>query len=59
VNVYCVTLERVSTGERAPSLIVRKASEDEARSSAQDAIRQQSPDAVDLRVVTVDARQRP
>jgi hypothetical protein len=58
VNVYYITLERISIRERAPSMMVRKASEDEARTYAQDAIRH-SPDADDLRVVAVDARQRP
>jgi hypothetical protein len=54
-NVYTITLERISTGERAGSMVTRQASEDAARAYAEDAIRQ-SPDANDLWVVSVEAR---
>jgi hypothetical protein len=54
-NVYTITLERISTGERAASMVTRQASEEAARAYAQDAIRQ-SPDANDLWVVSVEAR---
>jgi hypothetical protein len=54
-NVYTITLERISTGERAASMVTRQASEEAARAYAQDAIRQ-SPDADDLWVVSVEAR---
>lgn len=55
MNVYTITLERISTGERAGSMVTRQASDDDARAYAQDAIRQ-SPDADDLWVVAVEAR---
>jgi hypothetical protein len=55
-NVYTITLERISTGERAASMVTRQASEDAARAYAQDAIRQ-SPGEGDLWVVAVEARQ--
>ena len=60
METYRITIERVSTGERAPSMVVRKASEDEAREYAEAAIRQSAtPD--DLRVaaiaVAMDERQ--
>jgi hypothetical protein len=55
MNVYTITLERISTGERAPSMVTRQASEDAARAYADDAIRQSS-DADDLWVVDVEAR---
>jgi hypothetical protein len=54
-NIYTITLERISTGERAASMVTRQVSEDAARAYAQDAIRQ-SPDAGDLWVVAVEAR---
>jgi hypothetical protein len=54
MNVFYITLERISTGERAQSLVTRQASEEAARAYAQDAIRQ-SPDADDLWVVEVEA----
>jgi hypothetical protein len=55
VNVYYITLERISTGERAPSMVTRQASEDAARAYADDAIRQ-SLDADDLWIVAVEVR---
>jgi hypothetical protein len=57
MNVYYIALERISTGERAGSVVTRQASEHAARAYAQDAI-QQSPDADVLCVVEVEA-QRP
>ena len=39
MNVYTITLERISTGERAGSMVTRQASEDAARAYAEDAIR--------------------
>jgi hypothetical protein len=39
VNVYTITLERISTGERAGSMVTRQASEAAARTYAEDAIR--------------------
>jgi hypothetical protein len=55
VNVYTITLERISTGERAPSMVTRQANEGAARIYAEDAIRG-SPEPDDLRVVEVKAR---
>jgi hypothetical protein len=55
MNVYYITLERISTGERAGSMVTRQASADAAQTYAQDAIRQ-SPEANDLWVVAVEAR---
>jgi hypothetical protein len=54
-TVYYITLGRISTGERAQSLVTRQASEEAARAYVQAAIRQ-SPDADDLWVVDVEAR---
>ena len=54
-NVYTITLERISTGEKAASMITRQVSEAAARAYAENAIRQ-SPDADDLWVVAVEAR---
>ena len=55
MKVYNITLEQISTGE-AGSMVTRQESEDAPRAYAQDAIRQ-SPDADDLWVVDVEARQ--
>ena len=55
MKTYRITLEQISTGRRAPSMIVRKATEAEARDYAEDAIRQ-SPTPDDLRVVEIMAR---
>jgi hypothetical protein len=55
MTVYRITLERIRTGERSPSMVTRQASEDAARAYAEDAIRQ-SPEPDDLRVVAVEAR---
>jgi hypothetical protein len=55
MNVYTITLERISTGERAGSMLTRQVSEEATWGYAQDAIRQ-SPDAGDLWVVAVEAR---
>jgi hypothetical protein len=54
-RTFTPSLERISTGERAASMVTRQVSEDAARAYAQDAIRQ-SPDAGDLWVVAVEAR---
>jgi hypothetical protein len=54
-NVYTITLERISTGDRTASMATRQVSEEAARAYAEDAIRQ-SPDAGDLWVVPVEAR---
>ena len=55
MKVYTITLARISTGERAQSLVTRQASEEAARAYARDAIRQ-SPDADDLWIVEVETR---
>jgi hypothetical protein len=56
MNVYYITLERLSTGERAASMVTRQASEEAARAYAQAAIRD-AGEADDLWVVAVEARQ--
>jgi hypothetical protein len=55
MTVYRVTLERISTGERAGSMVTRQASEEAARAYAEDAIRS-APEPNDLRIVAVEAR---
>jgi hypothetical protein len=55
MNVYTITLERISTGERAGSMVTRQASEDAARAYAVAAIRD-AGELDDLRVVAVEAR---
>ena len=50
--VYRIALERISTGERAKSMVTRQESEDAARAYAEAAIRQ-STEPNDLRVATV------
>jgi hypothetical protein len=55
MTVYRITLERISTGERAGSMVTRQASEDAAEAFAEDAIRG-APEPDDLRVVEVKAR---
>jgi hypothetical protein len=55
MTVYRNTLERISTCDRAPSRVMRQASEDAARAYAAAAIRQ-SPEPDDLRVVAVEPR---
>ena len=55
MTVYRITLERISTGERSPSLVTRQASEAAARAYAEDAIRG-STEPDDLRVVALEAR---
>lgn len=55
MNVYRITLERISTGEKAPSMITRQPTEEAAREYAEAAIRQSAtPD--DLRVVEIEVR---
>jgi hypothetical protein len=56
MKVYTIILERISTGERAQSLVTRQASEDAARAYAEEAILH-SPDADDLWVADVEARE--
>ena len=55
MSVYRITLERISTGERAPSLIVRAKDEAAAREHTETAIRQ-SPTPDDLVVIEIVAR---
>jgi hypothetical protein len=55
MTAYQITLERITTGERAPSMVTRQSSEAAARAFAEDAIRG-SPEPDDLRVVEVEAR---
>jgi hypothetical protein len=55
MTVYRIALERISTGERAGSMVTRQASEAAARAYAEDAIRG-APEPDDLRVVGVEAR---
>lgn len=52
MNVYRITLERISTGETAPSMVTRQASEEEAREYAENAIKSDP----DLRVFKISAR---
>ena len=56
MNVYYITLERISTGEQVGSMVTRQANEDAARAYAEEAILH-SPDADDLWVIAVEARQ--
>jgi hypothetical protein len=55
MNVWTITLERVSTGEQSFSMVTRQASEADARAYAEAAIRG-SPEPDDLRVVALEAR---
>ena len=55
MNVHYITLERISTGERARSMVTRQASEEAARAYTQAAIRD-AGEAADLCVVAVEAR---
>ncbi len=55
MNVYTIPLERISTGEWAPSMVTRQTSAAAARAYADDLIRQ-SPETDDLRVAAVKAR---
>ena len=52
---YTITIERISTGETAPSMVTRQASEAAARAYAEAAIAAQ-PDAADYRVHAIAAR---
>jgi hypothetical protein len=52
MTVYTITLERISTGETAPSMLHRCASESEARTYAENAIAGQP----DLRVHSIEKR---
>ena len=53
MNIYTIRLERISTGERAWSMVTRQASEDAARAYAEAAIRAVG-EADDLWVVAVE-----
>jgi hypothetical protein len=53
-NVYTITLERLSTGERAASMLLRVATEAEARQAAERAIAGDR----DLRVVEIRSRKQ-
>jgi hypothetical protein len=55
MTTYTITIERISTGETAPSMVTRQASEAAARAYAEAAIAAQ-PDAADLRVHAIAAR---
>jgi hypothetical protein len=55
MNVYTIRLERISTGERAGSMVTGQASKDAARAYAETAIRD-AGEADDLRIVAVEAR---
>lgn len=52
MNVYTITIERISTGERSPSMVTRQNSEQDARAYAEAAIAQHP----DLRVHAIEAR---
>ena len=55
MNVYTIRLERISTGERAWSMVTRQTNEDAARAYAEAAIRAVG-ETDDLWVVAVEAR---
>lgn len=55
MQVFTITLERLSTGEKAPSLLFRGETETAAREYVQSIIDRQ-PDASDLRVFSITAR---
>jgi hypothetical protein len=55
MNVYYITLERISTGERAWSMVTRQTSEAAARAYAEAVIRAVG-EVDDLWVVAVEAR---
>ena len=52
---YTVSIEEISTGRVAPSLLVRMSNKDDARAYAEAAIAAQ-PNAADLRVHSIKAR---
>ena len=52
MQTFTITLEQISTGKMVPSMLVRKASEAEAREYAEAAIAGQA----DLRVAKIEAR---
>ena len=56
MRVYTITLERISTGERSPSLVWRGETEKDAVEYAENAIAEQL-DANDYRVVCVTSRE--
>ncbi len=49
---YTIILERISTGERSPSMVTRQETEDAARAYAEAAIAREP----DLRVHAIEAR---
>jgi hypothetical protein len=51
--IYTISLEQISTGKIVPSMLVRKATEAEARAYAEAAIAGQS----DLRIAKIEARE--
>lgn len=52
MNVYTITIERISTGEKSPSMLTRQATEEAARAYAVAAIAKEP----DLRVAEIKAR---
>lgn len=52
MNVYTITIERISTGEKSPSMITRQPTEEAARVYAEAAIAKEP----DLRVAEIRAR---
>ena len=52
MNVYTITIERISTGEKSPSMITRQLTEEAARAYAEAAIAKEP----DLRVAEIKAR---
>lgn len=55
MNTYTITIERISTGEKSPTMVTRQATEQAARTFAEAAIAQQ-PDASDLRIAEIKSR---
>ena len=56
MTVYTITLERISTGERAPSMIVRRETEEQARQYVQDIITTGGHLYADIRIAEITAR---
>jgi hypothetical protein len=55
MTTWTITIERISTGYTAPTMVTRQDSESAARAYAEAAIAAQ-PDAADLRVHAIAAR---
>jgi hypothetical protein len=53
MNTYTISLEQISTGKVSPSMLVRKATEADARVYAEAAIAGQT----DLRIAKIEARE--